>query len=201
MKVQLLQLLAVTLAGMIVMIMHELPKSVVYQLRNTNGQNKAAIFKVWQYIDPIGLLFCVTTTAGFSKPYMYRIKEMKTNLLLGITGIVTLIVMFVGSTLAWKELYPVGASYTYSTTIEWVVKMLPNYIIQYISVLSINMLLVNLVPISTFDIGLIVAGKSPSKYFSIIKNDYMIKMILIMIILFGVISNLSGMILHALIAV
>ncbi len=196
MKEQLLQLIAVIFASMLVMILHELPKSIMYNYCNKkqSRSTRMNIYKVYHYIDPIGLLLCITTYAGFSKPYMYRIKEKRTNLLLGLTGCLSLILCLLVSMGIWKMHFTTMDSKVYSTTIEWVILSFPNYFVQSVAFVSINMLMVNLIPISTFDMGLIVAGKSPSRYFSIIRNDYMIKMILLVLVLFGVIPSLSHMI-------
>lgn len=196
MKEQILQLVTLVIAGIIVMILHELPKSIIYNIKNKeqSPKTKRNIYKLIHYIDPIGLILCITTFTGFSKPYMYRIKEKKTNLMLGITGFISLFIIFLSSVFIWKIYYPVGDTYSYSTTVEWAIKNFPNYFFQFLSVISINMLLINLIPISTFDIGLIIAGKSPSKYFSIIRNDYLIKMILILTIVFRIIPSIGNLI-------
>lgn len=196
MKEQLLQLIAVIFASMLVMILHELPKSIMYNYCNKkqSRSTRMNIYKVYHYIDPIGLLLCITTYAGFSKPYMYRIKEKRTNLLLGLTGCLSLILCLLVSMGIWKIHFTTMDSKVYSTTIEWIILSFPNYFVQSVAFVSVNMLIVNLIPISTFDMGLIVAGKSPSRYFSIIRNDYMIKMILLVLVLFGVIPSLGQMI-------
>lgn len=194
MKEQLLQLVTLIIAGISVMILHELPKSILYHLKNGNPTGKKRnIYKLIHYIDPVGLILCITTLTGFSKPYMYRIKERKTNLILGITGLISLVLTFAVSITIWKNNYPPGGTFTYSTTIEWILKNFPNYLLQFMAAISINMLFVNLIPISTFDIGLIIAGKSPGKYFSIIRNDYFIKMILMLTIVFRIISGISSL--------
>lgn len=198
MKEQILQLVTLTIAGIIVMILHELPKSIIYNFINKNQSQttRRNIYKVIHYIDPIGLILCITTYTGFSKPYMYRIKEKKTNLILGVTGLISLLIIFLASITIWKIYFPIGDTFSYTTTVEWAVKNFPNYLFQFISLISINMLLVNLIPISTFDLGLIIAGKSPSKYFSIIRNDYLIKMILVLVIVFRVIPSITNFIIQ-----
>ncbi|ROR22341.1 hypothetical protein EDD66_11526 [Mobilisporobacter senegalensis] len=198
MKEQILQLVTLVIAGILVMILHELPKSIMYNLKNKNQSPniRRKIYKLFHYIDPIGLILCITTLTGFSKPYMYRIKEKKTNLMLGITGLISLFIIFLFSITIWKIYYPIGDTFSYSTTVEWVIKNFPNYLFQFIAVISMNMIFVNLIPISTFDLGLIIAGKSPGKYFSIIRNDYLIKMILILAIVFRIIPNMSNFIIQ-----
>lgn len=177
MKEQLITMAAILGAGCLVMIVHELVKSFVFVIRSRKqSSEKHKIFHVYQYIDPIGLLFCLFGFAGFSKPYMYRMRDRKTNLYVGITGLITLLVLAVSGLLVCR------------TTHQVVVFV----IAQYISVLSIGMFFVNLFPVSVFDLGLIIAGAAPEKFFSIIKNDYTIKMILILTIILGIIRSFSA---------
>lgn len=196
MEKQLIEILAILIAGSIIMIVHELPKAIVYNMNNKEQslKQKNAIFKVFNYIDPIGLIFCVTTHTGFSKPYMYRIKEKKTNFLLGITGFVSLIIIFAISLTLVKVNAGKNSSFTSYSNIDFFFKYLIYSIMNYTTLISISMIFVNLFPVSTFDMGLLIAGKSPDKYFSIIKNDYYIKMILIFAIIFGIIETFSRVI-------
>lgn len=200
MKEQLLQVITVIIASILIMILHELPKSMMYNYCNKkqSRSTRMNIYKAYHYIDPIGMLLCITTYSGFSKPYMYRIKEKRTNLLLGLTGYLSLIICMLASVGIWRIYFTSATNATYSTTIEWLFFNFPTYLIQSCAVVSVNMLLVNLIPISTFDMGLVIAGRAPSRYFSIIRNDYMIKMILLVLILFGVIPSLGHMIIRML---
>lgn len=193
MKEQLLEFITISMASIFVMIIHELPKSIMYNCCNKkqSRSTKLNIYKIYHYIDPIGLLLCITTYSGFSKPYMYRIKEKRTNLLLGITGCISLILCTLISAGIVRFYFMPFENAEYSTTVEWIIYNFSNYFFQSVAVISVNMLIVNLIPISTFDMGLIIAGKSPSKYFSIIRNDYLIKMILLALILFGIVPTLG----------
>ncbi|MFW5670801.1 MAG: hypothetical protein ACOCM8_00685 [Acetivibrio ethanolgignens] len=172
MKEQLITVAAILGAGCFVMIVHELIKSLVFVIRS-RGQSseKHKIFHIYQYIDPILFGF-----SGFSKPYMYRMRDRKTNLYVGIAGFITLLVVAVAGLLVCR---------TTQTVAVFVIA-------QYMSVLSIGMFFVNLFPVSDFDVGLIVSGVEPEKYFSIIKNDYTIKMILILTIILGIIRSFSA---------
>lgn len=177
MKEQLITIAAILGAGCFIMIVHELVKSLVFVVRSRKqSAQKHNIFRLYQYIDPIGLLFCLFGFAGFSKPYMYRMRDRKTNLYVGIAGFITLILLALSGLLVCR------------TTEHLIVFV----IAQYVSVLSIGMFFVNLFPISVFDLGLIVAGTAPEKFFSIIKNDYTIKMILILTIILGLIRSFSA---------
>lgn len=195
MKEHILTLITAILAGMVVMVIHELPKSILYSMetRKENPKSRREIWRLFQYVDPIGLILFVATSAGFSKPYMYRIKEKRTNLILGIAGFFSLAVLFILSMILLKFYYFKGFSLSYTTDVDFFLKAFPLYFVKNIAIFSVNMFLVNLFPLSTFDLGLIVAGKSPDKYFSIIRNDYIIKMVLLLVILFNIIPRLGVM--------
>jgi len=199
MKIQLIRLFSALIASGLVMILHEFPKAVIYSKMNPNQDTKRKnnIYKLYHYIDPIGLILCVTNQTGFSKPYMYRIKDKKTNLILGITGFLSLIVVFTVSICILKFGVGMNSEFNYSET-TGVLPLILQCIAVYVSLISLSMLIVNLFPISTFDMGLCIAGKSPTKYFTLIRNDYFIKMLLILVILFQFVTSISTLILSAL---
>ncbi|MDF2609612.1 MAG: hypothetical protein K0R92_1086 [Lachnospiraceae bacterium] len=192
MNIQVIKIFAAMVAGGFVMILHELPKSVLFIKLSTNRETKhqQGIFKIFNYIDPIGIILCITNQAGFSKPYMYRIKDRKTNFLLGVTGFLTLFVIFVTSVLVLKYQIGMDSDFTYSIT-TGLTELIYQCIVLYIALISLGMFLVNLFPISVFDMGLMIAGRSPRTYFSIIRFDYIIKIILLFAILLQLISYFS----------
>jgi hypothetical protein len=191
---QLSQLLVLTLASMLVMIFHEFPKAYVYnKMQRQNGsQNKNNIYSLQQYIDPIGLIFCVTNLAGFSKPYMYRINDKKINKILGITGMISLIITFLIS-ISIINMTHITLEMDLIEELSYIDMLIQSFLL-YVATVSIGMLVVNLFPIATFDMGLLIASKSSTKFFSFIRKDYIIKMILIIAILFGIISNFATLI-------
>jgi membrane-associated protease RseP (regulator of RpoE activity) len=199
MTIQLIRLLSALIAGGIVMIIHEFPKAIIYNKMNSNQDKKRKrnIYKLHHYIDPIGLVLCVTNQAGFSKPYMYRIKDKKTNLILGITGFISLLVTFAISISFLRYGIGMGSNFAYSESIG-IVELTLQCIVVYIALISLSMTIVNLFPISTFDMGLILAGVNPKKFYSIIRYDYIIKMMLILVILFQLLTSLSTFIMSIL---
>jgi hypothetical protein len=199
MKIQLIRLISALLAGSIVMILHEFPKAFIYKrINRSNGlKNKHNIYKLHHYIDPIGLIFCVTNQAGFSKPYMYRIKDKRTNFILGITGFLSLATIFIFSMCTLKFGVGMNQKFNYSESTGLLI-LLEQCVLVYIALISISMFVVNLFPISTFDMGLCIAGKSPTKYFTIIRNDYFIKMLLVLVIMFRFITNVGTFIMSLL---
>ena len=60
--------------------------------------------------------------------------------------------------------------------------------IQYIAIISFGMFCTNLFPVSTFDMGLLIAGYSSRKYLGIIKMDAVIKVILIITVFVDLIN-------------
>ncbi len=192
MKIQIIKIIASFIAAAVVMILHEFPKAYTYNLlsKDKNIKNKNNIYKVHHYIDPIGMLLCITNVAGFSKPYMYRIKDKRTNLILGITGFLSLLGIFAISIIVIRFGLGMDSSLMYDTTAPIYIILL-NHIAVYTASTSICMFIVNLFPISTFDMGLCIAGKSPAKYFAIIRNDYMLKMMLLLLVMFRLIPTVG----------
>lgn len=193
---QLIQLFLLALASVIVMILHELPKSIIYtKLYNIhNNSNKRNVFALDQYIDPIGLIFCITNLTGFSKPYVYRLNNKKMNRTLAITGYASLLFVFFIS-IGVVNFMNINYGTSQINEVSLLIGMVFSFFL-YMATVSMGMLLVNLFPIATFDMGLLVASISSEKYYSIISNDYFIKMILILAVIFGFVSNLAIFILN-----
>mgnify|MGYP000894724792 CR=1 FL=1 len=199
MKTQLIRILAAFISGSLVMILHEFPKAILFYMINPtkDKKDKKIIFQLHHYIDPIGMIFCITSMAGFSKPYMYRIKDKKTNFILGVTGFISLALVFVVSALILRFGIGMNPNFTYQVNIG-MADLIFQYIMVYMALLSLSMFFVNLFPVSTFDMGLCIAGKSPNKFFSIIRNDYIIKLILFFAMLLQVMADISTFILSML---
>lgn len=201
MKTQLIRILAAFISGSLVMILHEFPKAILFYMINPTKEkkDKSIILKVYHYIDPIGMIFCITSMAGFSKPYMYRIKDKKTNFVLGVCGLISLALVYLVSVLILRYGIGMNPDFTYNANIG-IVDLIVQYIIVYMAILSFSMFIVNLFPVSTFDMGLCIAGKSPNKFFSIIRNDYVIKLILFFAIILEIVANISTFILSLLLS-
>lgn len=209
MREALLSVGAALVAGIVIMILHELPKSIIYCVRSRSEWKEQPnyeqrikrtikdISKVWRYVDPIGLLLCVTTYSGFSKPYMYRMKDRKTNKISGYVGFIMLFMIAVVNILILR-IYFFDVDFGKITTLHDITSVIPFYFFKFMAYISINMFIINLIPISTFDMGLLIAGYSPSKYFSIIKNDHNIKLILLFTVLLGIVSTISSLIMSTL---
>lgn len=183
---------AILLASALAMILHELPKSIVYILtgRHCRAGDRRRIFQFHRYIDPVGWILFLTCHAGCSKPYPYRLKEKDTNIAIGLTGFLSLGVMIMGGyalyylkvlqlpmTAGWN---PDGVLMQFTVQTSW-----------YFIYASMVLLIVNLIPLISSDISLLIIAFSPKRLISLLKNDTVIKAILILCIVFGWISVLA----------
>ncbi|MFV0343338.1 MAG: hypothetical protein ACK5JH_10695 [Anaerocolumna sp.] len=192
MKIQLIRILAAFIAGAIVMILHEFPKAYLYNKINPkqDSQRKRNIYKLHHYIDPIGMVLCITNQVGFSKPYMYRVKDKKTNRYMGVLGLATLLVIFSVTMAILHHGLGISSDLSLPENIG-TLDLIFQVTLVHIAFISLSMFIINLFPVATFDMGLCIAGVSPSKYFSLIKNDYFIKIMVILVIIFQFITSFT----------
>ncbi|MBE5960196.1 MAG: hypothetical protein E7256_02220 [Lachnospiraceae bacterium] len=195
MKEQLMVLAASFIAGAIIMILHELPKAMIYQY-NEKKHNLPYknVFSLYHYIDPIGLIFCVVTKAGFSKPYLYRIKEKKMNMILGIAGYLSLLVQFLASTAVLRFCFHMDYTFVIVGSHSFLYEFMVYFTCAY-ALISMGMLITNLFPYMASDMGLVIAATSPLKFFTVIRADYLIKMVWLFTVLLGIIRSISGAVL------
>ncbi|TCT15015.1 hypothetical protein EDC18_104165 [Natranaerovirga pectinivora] len=188
---EILKFLAIVLAAIVVMYLHEVPKSIAYMHLNPlqNAQNKKSIYKIRQYIDPLGLIFFIIAFVGFSRPYAYRIKDKKTNYILGIVGlgstlVVALLFYSLHQTLAVN--LSIYTRFFSETEAMRQLYYFLEFFIRCIVLLSISLFLVNLViPFPSFNIGLLIASKSPKKYFALYQYEHFIKLFFIILVAFN----------------
>ena len=192
MKRLILEIVICLVAAVLLMVLHELFKAVIFVLLRVKENNKQiikrrGIWKLWRYIDPVGLVLAVTCYVPVSKPFMFRITEKKTNLIIGISGLMFLAVIFFGSVQMLHIIYGTNANAAAALNssgnrragiLFW----------QYMQMLSFDYFIVNLFPVSTFDMGHIIAGKSARIYLGIIKADTQIKLLLILTLFLNLIN-------------
>ena len=155
-----LNIVVCVLAAIFLMISHELVKVFVYWCCNGGHfSGKTSPWKVWRYIDPIGVILAIVCNVTISKPHFFRIREKKTNLLLGITGLSFLLIAFGFSIWILRYIYGGFEGLEGMESLPWI-QQFPAMLVEYISILSIGMFMANLFPVSTFDMGLIIAGCS-----------------------------------------
>ena len=183
-----LEILLCIIAASVIMVIHELIKSIVYlcvrKVQKQPASHNNSILAIWRYIDPLGILLSVTSFVPFSKPHLFRIRDKKTNMVLGITGFMVLLSVFFLSIAVLKTgclgmgaLFSAGGMAARITSIFW----------QYMAILSFDMFIANMFPVSTFDMGLVIAGFSAKHYLHIIKADSIIKLIFILALMFDII--------------
>ncbi|MBQ2275471.1 MAG: hypothetical protein U0L23_08415 [Lachnospiraceae bacterium] len=189
MKKKLVILLAALLVAVIISLCHELPKAFVYRMSQKKKRKMRHLFKVQHYIDPIGLLFQTICYAGFSKPYLYGIKDKKTNLLIGIVGFLSLILCAcVGGGLFYITVDYLNTP-NLSASIYWQTFI---YSFSYFFMLfPITMAMVNLFPISTFDISMVIAGINLKRYFILLSHETYVKILLLLVIMYGGFKNIG----------
>ena len=192
MKRLILEIVICLVAAVLLMVLHELFKAVIFVLLRVKENNKQSIkrrgiWKLRRYIDPVGLVLAVTCYVPVSKPFMFRIRDKKTNLIIGISGLVFLAVIFFGSVQMLHIIYGTNANAADALNssgnrragiLFW----------QYMQMLSFDYFIVNLFPVSTFDMGHIIAGKSARIYLGIIKADTQIKLLLILTLFLNLIN-------------
>lgn len=167
----------------LLMILHEGVKVLVYALyKGKEAKWKASPWKFWRYIDPIGLILSLTSAAPVSKPFFFRIYDKRTNRILGISGFFVLIAVYVSSMWALWVLYGGMQGLARMQVASWYQGIFPLFL-QYLSLMSFGMLCANLFPISTFDMGLVIAGYSSKAYLNIVKADGIIKMTFLLVLL------------------
>ncbi|BBF42138.1 hypothetical protein lbkm_0820 [Lachnospiraceae bacterium KM106-2] len=191
--VRLLEFLAIVVVSISVMLIHELSKALVYTGLEKGTEGKKRIFHVFQYIDPIGLIFCITCKAGFSKPYGYRIRNKKNACKIGGTGFFILALIALIGILIYRANYRmvnIGlllAGSDYAAIFLYL-------LVYYMIFISISMFLVNLFPIYALDMGLIIAGTSSRAFVSTLKNDHLLKIVLFIVLFLQVIEMFTNQI-------
>lgn len=189
-----LEIVAILIASSCVMILHELPKSVMYIItgRHCLKEDRRHIFKLNQYIDPIGLILFLVCHAGASRPYPYRLKESDTNVAIGMTGFLSLAIMIVGGVALYNYLlmnFPVFYNVGTEQPMLFVIIKMSWYFIYA----SIALLIVNLFPIATSDMFLLIVAAAPHNLMKFLKYESLIKVALMMCMIFNYIQSWAFM--------
>ncbi len=170
--IQLINIIVSALAAGFVMIVHEFIKAVVYVVASGHSSKKKEIFNLIRYLDPIGLILFLTCGAGFSRPYSYTLKSRKSNLAIGAAGFLSMAVTaFVGCYLYWSLDFSLYGAKIF---------------VYYTVMFSVALFMVNLVPIITSDMALVILAVAPGRLITLIKNEAFIKGLLVLLIILGV---------------
>ena len=105
---------------------------------------------------------------------------------MGIAGIISLLAVLAGSIVVLRIGYGGIDGLNHLVLPHWWNAIVP-ILVQYLALLSAGMLVANLFPISTFDMGMIVAGVSPAGYLGMIKADGTVKLIFVLVVLLDMI--------------
>lgn len=172
---------------MLLMIWHEVIRLIVYACCQRSVHCfRTTPWKVWRYIDPIGLILSLTSCVPISKPYFYRVRDPITNRRLGVAGLVSLLMVFAGSILVLRFSYGGVKGLDHLVIHHWWQSIAPIFV-QYLAMLSFGMFVANLFPVSTFDMGLLIAGTSPAGYLGMLKADGTVKLIFVLVLLLDLI--------------
>lgn len=188
---QVIEIVATIFAAILVMIFHEVIKYTTYLItepkrKKTDFKN---LLKVHKFIDVIGIVFFLTTWIGFSRTSKYKISKTKTLSLIGISGLISMLILFAVSAMLIK----IGLVDPYipeTGTVLYVIITFLRKINVFVALFSLSMLFTNLLPLATFDLGYIIAGKSQEAYINILKADVLFKIIFTFLALSGFISSI-----------
>ncbi len=174
-------------AAACLMMFHEGVKVIVYVFcKGRECHFSSPPWKLWRYIDPVGMILALVSYVPVSKPYFFRIRDQKTNCCLGIAGLCSLAFATAVGILLMKKCYGGLDGISHMVLYHWWEKLLPMFV-QYIPLLSFGMLCANLFPVSTFDMGLLIAGISPRLYLGMLRSDGIVKMIFVLVLMLDII--------------
>lgn len=169
--------------GFIVMIVHETPKSLVAHVvmhpihKSTHKINK----NVLKYIDPIGLIMFMFLGVGWQKPFEYNSTKYKDKnkgiLAIALTGILSNLVLMV-------MLLPLA---------QVQMNIYAHILIITLIYFNFSITLVNLLPVPPLEMAKIIHSFSHNTYFKLMQNERMIHTVFIFLLVFGVISSITGM--------
>ena len=149
MKEMVFEWLICILCASVLMIIHEMVKTAIYLLQKRRMHQKAAfshsMWAVYRYIDPIGLILAVVSNVPFSKPFMFRVRDKKTNLVMGISGFCILVAVFAFCICSLHfDLFGLGSILQQDPNCLWAKGVVLAG--QYMTILSFGMFVANLFP-------------------------------------------------------
>ncbi|MDA3845712.1 MAG: hypothetical protein PF505_04080 [Vallitaleaceae bacterium] len=159
-------------AAVIVMIIHEIPKSLTAYLvtHPIYRQNALPNTKLRQYVDPIGLCMFVFMGIGWQKSCIYKSSRFRDKekgmLYVAIEGLLSNIVLII-------ILVPI-----YNITADAYVKLFVFKLIYF----SFGVTIINLLPVTPFDMSKVIQYFSPEVYYGLIKYERTIHIVFIIFI-------------------
>lgn len=184
------------ICGVIVMIVHELPKALAAHFL-THPLHKPNHIK-WvppaKYIDPIGLImFTVSSSVGWQKPYEYNpnklVDKHKSLIPIMLAGQLTTLLFMILMVPFW------------TMTLRMDVSPYIMYVFRQLVIMNFMLFFVNLLPVPPLDMSYIVYAYSPNNYFKLIQNQRYIHSAFILVIAIGILEQFGLGILDFLLSV
>lgn len=175
-------------AATCVMVLHEFAKAFAFFCTGKRKKKFFSLFQFHRYIDPIGMIFSLTSLSAFSKPFGYMVGKKKSNAAVGFAGFGSLVLMILGGIIFYHSYF---SDFAYDGVFTPIGTRIIYYFTYYFVTLAISMFLINFFPVSTFDISMLIAAFVPERYFGLIYADALTKSVLLVSILFGLIGNAS----------
>lgn len=174
--------------GAVVMIWHELPKSVAaHFLTHSVFRKKTMILpSPFKYIDPIGLILFTFSSygIGWQKPYEHnpnRLKDKERSLMaIALVG-------QLASLLFMLFLIPIANHMILTGANKFIVQGVSKLII-----FNMAIFIVNLLPVPPLDMSKMIHAFSPNTYFRLMQNERYIHSAFILLVAFGIIESFIG---------
>ncbi len=186
------------LAGIIVMMLHEIPKNIAaYFLTHPVYRGGVKMNSPLKYIDVLGAVFFAFSgfVVGWQKPFSYDYRKFRMK----EDGLVVLAVIGEVSSLFFAIiLIPLLKIISFSGGIDSSFYL---YLYAFVFALikyNFAIFFVNLLPVIPMDMSLIVRGLSDKGYASLDKNDIYLKLFFIFFLSSGMITNIIAVLLKVL---
>ncbi len=186
----LLILLINFIAGILVMILHELAKNIAaYFLTHPVYRQAVKINSPLRYIDVIGaIMFAFAWIAvGWQRPFKYDYRKFRMK----ESGLVILAVVGEVSSLVFAvSLLPVVKYLQFTMPLEIGLHTYLYLFVYTFIKYNLAIFFVNLLPMLPFDMSLIVQGMSAEKYAYLVRNDIYLKLFFLFMIGSGIIPRI-----------
>lgn len=175
----LIEITTTILCGMITMLVHEVPKSLVaYSVTHPIYRSSQKINKnVLKYIDPIGLIMFVLLRVGWQKPYEYNSSKFRDKnngiLAIAITGILSNLLIMA----ALIPLFP------------YITSTIGQIIIGKLIFFNFAIVIINLLPVPPLEMSKIIHSFSNNAYFKLVQNERIIHTIFILLLVLRIVSS------------
>lgn len=197
MTVFLIRILINFICGILVMLIHELPKVLTAHILThpIHRKKKIEFPSILTFIDPIGLVLFTFSSfgMGWQKPYEYNpslLKDKEKSLLpIALSGQLANLLLVV-------ILIPI---IKYSITVDTSYIML--YGLYRLTIYNLVIFIVNLLPVPPLDMSKIIHAFSPNAYFNLMQNKRYIHAGFILLIAFGILEAFASGIFNSIIAI